>query len=725
MTNEDEAKPDRNHGLVTKVIDPDKYFTSSTYDSLGRLLEVKQGNDNDPSTTTTISTLTYVGNSGNITTKKDGNDKTTTYTYQLDTNRVDRETYADGLGYTDYQYYADGLVKSAINKDGYGQELTYNALGQILSNTQRTAKGDIIRTNAYDGAGNLQDVISTVSGVIETTHYIYDSRNRLKKVDNFDGSHIDYAYYPGSPNTQTTDVDGTTTKYIYDTTFNDSRLRLKKVEKQIKGSNYQTTEYTYKKDLQIDTMTDSVGKQTKYEYDDLARKIKVTQQLDKPLADGITTDIVNQTSYFDNSNIKSVKDGNGNTTTYTYQTDRNLLAKTTDAFGKNTTYTYDGVGNMHTMTDARGNTTTIDYDALNRRNKVTDALSGITLTKYDLSGNITETEDALHHITKYNYDRPNRQLTITTVGVPDTTIIDYDELGRIKKQKLKGISSTDDRTTNYAYNDSLNTTTIDQPEGVTERIERDSRGNIIKTSKLVQGVNQITRSEYNSLNKVTKITDADGNTQEFEYDNLGNLIATTATDIHTGKIHTTQYESNNLGWNTKTIDAIGRVFTTSYDAVGNIKQQVENGLRTTTNTYDALNQQLQVTTAYGADTLNTYTNYDEVGNIINAKDAAGHITQYQYDELNRRNKSIDAKSQDTDYVYDAVGNLKEVIDTPTRKIIYTYDQLNRRTDVQDQENIVTHTAYNEFGNIKSVTENSTGTTTRTTNYEYDGIRSSN
>ena len=176
-----------------------------------------------------------------------------------------------------------------------------------------------------------------------------------------------------------------------------------------------------------------------------------------------------------------------------------------------------------------------------------------------------------------------------------------------------------------------------------------------------------------------------------------------------------------MGWNTKTIDAKGQVFTTSYDAVGNIKQQTENGLRTTTTTYDALNRQKQVTTTYGADTLNTDTNYDEVGNIINAEDAAGHITQYEYDELNRRNKTIDAKSQDTEYKYDAVGNLTEIIDSPIRKTSYTYDNLNRRTDIKDAEHIVTRTTYNEFSEAIAITQNYGGSLTRTTQYQYDQL----
>jgi YD repeat-containing protein len=83
----------------------------------------------------------------------------------------------------------------------------------------------------------------------------------------------------------------------------------------------------------------------------------------------------------------------------------------------------------------------------------------MSIVNISRSYHITEREDALHQITKYNYDRLNRQLTITTDGLPDTTIIDYDELGRIKKQKLKGISSSDDRTTNYTYDDFHNLTT--------------------------------------------------------------------------------------------------------------------------------------------------------------------------------------------------------------------------------------------------------------------------
>jgi YD repeat-containing protein len=121
------------------------------------------------------------------------------------------------------------------------------------------------------------------------------------------------------------------------------------------------------------------------------------------------------------------------------------------------------------------------------------------------------------------------------------------------------------------------------------------------------------------------------------------------------------------------------LYTITYDAVGNVIKQTENGLRTTTNTYDEINRNTQVTTKAGTETLNTSTTYDAIGNILTQTDAQGNTTRYEYDELNQRKKLIDAKQQDTDYVYDAVGNIKEIIDTPTRKTSYTYDAQMSKT----------------------------------------------
>ena len=64
--------------------------------------------------------------------------------------------------------------------------------------------------------------------------------------------------------------------------------------------------------------------------------------------------------------------------------------KTTDALGRSTTYTYDADGNRLTSTDAVGATTTYTYDAVNRLTAISysDGTPTVTYT-YDADGNRT------------------------------------------------------------------------------------------------------------------------------------------------------------------------------------------------------------------------------------------------------------------------------------------------------------------------------------------------
>jgi RHS repeat-associated protein len=181
---------------------------------------------------------------------------------------------------------------------------------------------------------------------------------------------------------------------------------------------------------------------------------------------------------------------------------------------------------------------------------------------------------------------------------------------------------------------------------------------------------------------------------------------------------------NNLGWETKTIDAKGQGFITTYDTVGNVKTQIENGARTTKYDYDLVNRLTDTNIRYGSETTNTHTEYDAVGNVKSFRDAENHATRYDYDAVNRRILVIDAKNQKTKTEYDEVGNVTRVITDPfgtPHQMVYGYDALNRKNDVTDGEGIITRTTFNEFGNVVSVTENYTGTNTRTTQYKYDKL----
>jgi RHS repeat-associated protein len=724
-------------GLVSTITDGDGKVTENTYDpTYGYLTEVKQGG-------MTVSKLAYKSdNSGNIETKTDGNLKTTQYSYKTNTNRIETETYDPSLGIdkkTQYDYDDKGQLISVINSDGYGQKFEdYDGLGRAHTIKQLTATGELVQRYEYFNTGDIKSVTNSDNQQIK---YFYDSRNRLEYVENIDGSITRYEYDALNNLTKVIDAEGYEATYVYASTTNDSRMRQTETRQQIKHNSYQdalVTKTNYNNALQITEVTDGKDKKTKYEYDDLGRQIHVEQELDTPLADNATK-IDNYTTYYDNGNIKTIKDGNGHTTTYTYDA-RNLKATSTDALGNITTYSYDGAGNVTGMSTVNPNiqgtaSITYGYDALNRRTTVIDALNGTSTISYDLSGNIKQIEDANHHKTKYDYNPSERTVT-TTDALGNQAVVLHNTLGRISTVTQRGDLNTltDDRITTYTDDLVNNTTTIHRPEGVVEVTKLDNRGNIKSVTTTVKGVNQTTAYTYNGLNQVTKITDALGNTQAFEYDNLGNLLTTTATDTTTGEYHTTQYQSNNLGWKTQTTDAQGRVFKNSYDAVGNVKTQTENGLRATTYIYDVLNRQTRSTTVYGADTLNFFTNYDAVGNVISAKDAEGNVTQYRYDALNRRILTIDAKHQYTQTNYDPVGNILSIVtapnipDNPTgvpRQVRFVYDELNRVRDVIDAEGIVTRTEYNQFGDKIAITQNYTAIVndpnSRTTRFEYDRL----
>jgi YD repeat-containing protein len=206
---------------------------------------------------------------------------------------------------------------------------------------------------------------------------------------------------------------------------------------------------------------------------------------------------------------------------------------------------------------------------------------------------------------------------------------------------------------------------------------------------------------------------------------LGHRIASTAKDHQTGATHTTQFEFNNLGWNTKTIDAVGREFTTTYDGVGNVIKQVENGLRTTTNTYDNVYDQLnRVKDTIDAEGIVTHTKYDEFGEkiaITENDNLAGintRTTQFKYDKLGRKIQTIDADNHSTYTEYDEANNIRSVTDGNHHTTSYDYDILNRQTKIIDANHILTQlTVYDGFGNVKSI-KDSGGNETK---YDYDNL----
>ncbi len=138
--------------------------------------------------------------------------------------------------------------------------------------------------------------------------------------------------------------------------------------------NGHTTRYAYDANGDLASVSDPLGNTTTYTYDPIGRRTSVVRPLGNVAA-------ANPISY---------------TTTITYNAFGETTALT-DAQGNTTTYQYDPDQNLITTTDALGRQAIDGYDLDNERTSVTRP-DGITLyTSYDVAGNVISRTDGHAH----------------------------------------------------------------------------------------------------------------------------------------------------------------------------------------------------------------------------------------------------------------------------------------------------------------------------------------
>src|SRR5262249_13058286 len=83
-------------------------------------------------------------------------------------------------------------------------------------------------------------------------------------------------------------------------------------------------------------------------------------------------------------------------------------------------YTYAG-DRLHTVRDPDGNVTTYDYDAAGRLVKITDPLGHVQVTNmYGADGRVTAQTDALGHRTTFGWNPAKQESTVTD---PDGVVV--------------------------------------------------------------------------------------------------------------------------------------------------------------------------------------------------------------------------------------------------------------------------------------------------------------
>lgn len=397
----------------------------------------------------------------------------------------------------------------------------------------------------------------------------------------------------------------------------------------------------------------------------------------------------------DRNHTSSVTDANGSTTSYTYNSQTELLATSTNAAGRQTTYEY-------YLSSGRAKST---YQ------------SGVAAIGYTYSGGRLSQLDrktyrsgaAQHQYYNFAYNVWG-QTTATKVGsrtLSTNTYYNYVNDDTARGGNLK--------STTYANGDSVSYTY--------DRFDRLVRKSYNSGSYVAYA--------YNAEGSLARLSYGDSTGElasyRFEYDSLGRLIRSAELDADGGTVQRTEHIYDGYNRLSRQSWTLGGKTYTEYYSYDDATDGSMTSFRTTAAqtlhfTYDALRRLQKTTVTDGSGTLFTVArSYYTTGGKA--------TTRTEYFNYRMPNGSLIAGDR---YVYDALGNITELQEAELAsgssarrtKVRYTYDGQNQlRTETRYTYSSNTDTTgtsvtytynYDTAGNLQSVQKN--GATVQTYTY---------
>jgi RHS repeat-associated protein len=417
------------------------------------------------------------------------------------------------------------------------------------------------------------------------------------------------------------------------------------------------------------------------------------------------------------------------TTTYAYDAHGNLTSITTQSpdgiiAPSVTTFTPNAQGQITQIKDPLNNQTTIAFCPTGISNcpygmiqSVTDAQNDQTTYAYDGRGNRTSVTDANNKTTEFQYDLMNRLTLITYPTTPTTTVqFHYDYRGR----RDYVIDQNNNKTT-YGYDDAdrlISITDAQTPSPGVTTYTYDSENNLTDVYDAAQNH---THFGYVSGHQLQKTTFPSGLYETYIFDALDNL--TSRTDRN-GNRTTFYYDGLNRLYRKIHVADWSEVDYT-YDAASRLTQ-VTDGSGTYTFGYDNMNRLTSTGVNYTFDSAGNYTvqyGYDAASNRTSMKDPQNLSTTYSYDTLNRLSSlAFNGQNPGFGFGYDLLSRRTSLTRPNGVNTSYNYDSVSRLLSVIHQLGSTTidgaSYTYDSAGNRNSKTDLRTNLTS---NYGYDTI----
>jgi len=640
--------------------------------------------------------------------------KRLTYTFSgSDLTDISEEMGIDGSDVsltTDFAFQPSG--NNITTETTGGKTITHNFYGEnyigmtdASDNTNsKSLDGNYRSSGQLDASGNATQMVwstdgKTLSSVVDaednTTSFTYDNSDRLLTSTDTEGRKTEYSYddvtYPNLRQPETIKIRDASDnllrvqEFVYDskgraTSEKDidpiTSAELRRVERQYYSSGNGNGLLEWIRIYNLDDLTYMTYEQTSYMYDSVGRVIQV-----------------NKNSTFGNCTVSRTL----------YDEAGNVIASICN---------YDDDGGTHSAPTE----STID-------------------TWYSTVGLVDKNQ-----VTKHEYDAMGRRVKTTSnldTSFEKTTLVIYDALNRVTHQIANYVDASYDPPADWAFEsgewkDGVGGTSIshgsDLNENIISRTEYNDRG-LVRLTQDHLGI--VTLFGYNDADRLVK-TVQNASTPSYDNNYSGDTdlsaypdsTASNDTDIITEQAY------DAVGNLVKSVDPVGRVTYTVYDALNRPVKVVANAKDTSTialndgdvgydATLDPRSSSYVISTAPDRDQVTT-TEYDALGRVVQSKRLLDKIgttetcdtTYFVYDKLGRQTRTIQHYVPQTStelpdlWVWDATDNRWEE---------------SNGTAIEhgtNDQNIITETFYNVEGQVSHTIDSMR----RETHYGYDGLQ---